>query len=269
MRVSLCGDARVDPLADCRACDLAGAAVVAAVRDPDDQRVACPPPGPVHGHVGHVRSGMDLSLERALAAAARSRGERAPQADALAAVRKRLAAHDADDPPDLTAARRRVAAADADVTALRERVARLGGRVEERRAAGGDVEALEAELADATRELSEAETERVAAEQSLDRARRTARERRDARERRLSLRDRRDNLRAAAREHLVGTVAGAFRTATAAVPGAPVAAPGEYGGPPALAALAVARVASIDAPVVVEGPGLAAARAVEGPAIVL
>jgi len=239
-----------------RGVDLRDAAVdadtlVAAVRDPADDRVRCPDPGPAHEHVGLVGPDTTLSLRAALAAAARSRGASAPQdADAATAA----AELDALDAPavDLAAARERAADAGESVDALREEVARLRGQVEARREVGADAGAAEAALADAARRLSEAETERVAAEQALERARLAAREARDERERALELADRRDNRRREARAHLARETYDAFRTALDAVPGE--ASPGErptaYAGDDVTAALAVARVAALDAPVV-------------------
>lgn len=271
MKVRLGVDAVANPVADLRDRGLDADAVLAAIRALDDQRVACPPPGPAHDHVGHVHPDAELSLRRALAAAARSRGDVAPQDEELATARERLAELAADPPPDLAAARRRVATAGADEDELRERVARLGGRLQERREAGKPTAELEREYRDAARALAEVETERVAAEQALARARRAARAARDARERRLRLQDRLDNLASAAREHLARGRYDEFRAAVERAPGSadPGHGPDEFAGETATAALAVARVASLSAPVVVEGLGAAAARAVDGPALVL
>ncbi|MFB6193968.1 MAG: hypothetical protein ABEI75_02785 [Halobaculum sp.] len=117
----------------------------------------------------------------------------------------------------LAAARRRVAEADADVDRLRERVATLRGRVVARREAGVETESVESELTSAMRELTEAETERIAARESLERARRRVRERRDERERRLRRRDELRNRRREARAWLADRVTGEFRHALRAV----------------------------------------------------
>ena len=210
--------------------------------------IDCPRPGPVHDHVGAIRTGMDLRLRPALAAAARSQGHAAPQADELAAVRDRLDSLDAPE-IDLQCARRRVADASDAEAELRERVATLQGRVQALRegTGGSDVEDAEAELAEATRRLSEVETERIAAEQALARAREQAKANRERRRKRLRLQDRADNLRRAAREHLAETVREAFEDAREALPEDEGAADT---GESVQNALAVARVAELRAPVV-------------------
>lgn len=265
--------------------DLAPDAVVAAVRSDGDTAtisdpetslsVVCPTPGPVHEHVGLVRSESTVSLRHALAAAARSRGHTVPQDDEIAAVRDRLAGLDAPD-VDLAAARRRVADATGEETELRERVAALRGRVQALRedrtdATNCDVADAEAELADAAERLSAAETERIAAEQALAAARECARESRDRRRARLRLQDREANLRRAARERLADTVREEYEAARNDVlapnhddTDAPTHADTtETTRDPVAAALAVARVAALDAPVVLasdrfEGPTAAA-----------
>jgi hypothetical protein len=282
--------------------------VVEAVRADgpvDGVRVDCPDPGPAFEHVGHLRPEPSTSLRAALAAAARSRGDEPPEADALAAAREELASHDVPT-VDVAAAERRVAAAGEAERELRERVAALRGRVQALRetadhreptgagngteagagngdddrpgtADGGRGRALdrgrdggsdaatgtsgdavdpvaEAEVAyrDAIRELTEAETERIAAQQRLEGLRERIRTARDARRRRLELQDRVANLERAARESLAGLVYEEFAAAVASMPGDgdPGDAPGEFEGDPATARLAVARVADLDAPIV-------------------
>lgn len=262
MRVAF-GDRTVES----EAVDLAGVdpgAVAAAVRGPDDERVACPTPGPTHEYVGVVRPGMALPVRAALAAAARTRGATAPQDEELDAV---LAERDAIEVPavDLAAARERVATAGTNREALRERVARVSGKVEALRERGDDTAEAAAELGDAIRELSEVETEHAAAEQALSRARAEARDARDARERRLRLTDRADNLRRAARESLAAARYDAFADALTRLPGDadPGESPGEFEGDPVTAALGVAAVADLTAPVVLAAgrfPSAAAAR---------
>ncbi|MFB6135929.1 MAG: hypothetical protein ABEJ04_04140, partial [Halobacteriaceae archaeon] len=83
------GRPRVGRALDLRDCGVSGRTLAAAARDPDDARVECDPPGPVHRRAGHVRPETALSLPRALAAAARSRGLSAPQDDELVSVRER------------------------------------------------------------------------------------------------------------------------------------------------------------------------------------
>ncbi|MFC4448621.1 hypothetical protein [Halorussus aquaticus] len=204
--------------------------------------IDCPDPGPVHDHVGVIRADMDLSVRSALAAAARTRGYTAPQADELAAVRERRDALDVPE-TDLERARRRVADASDATEEMRERVATLRGRVQALRDADADPADAETELADATRRLSEVRTERIAAEQALTEARDRARANRQRRRERLRLADRADNLRRAAREHLADEVRDAFADARDAVPDDDL-------GEVVEAALAVARVAAYDAPVV-------------------
>ncbi|MFB6304509.1 MAG: hypothetical protein ABEH47_05035 [Haloferacaceae archaeon] len=239
-----------------RAVDLSGtvdpSAVVKAVRGEteDGLVVECPPPGPVHRRVGHVHAGMAVDLRGALAAAARSLGERAPQRDDLRTARSELADLSVPD-ADLDEVRRRVAEAGASEERLRERVAALRGRV---RALEGTAEESEARAAlrDAVRELTEAETERIAAEQLRDRLEREARDLRDRRERRLELEDRVANLEREARAHLAGAVYDRFRAAVEALPGDATVGddPGAYDGDPVTAALGVVRVADVDAPIV-------------------
>lgn len=225
----------------------------------DAPTVVCPQPGPAHEYVGLVDPEATVPLRRALAAAARSRGHAAPQDDEIAAVGERLA--DLDPPDvDLAAARRRVADATGEETALRERVATLRGRVRALREDGGnatgDVADAEAELVDAAERLSAAETERIAAEQALAAARDRARESRQRRRVRLRLQDREANLRRAAREHLAERLRKEYEIARDAVPGSDsddtdtancTAAESDD---PVATALAVARVATLDAPVV-------------------
>lgn len=243
-------------------------AVVAVVRGESadaagpgvDLDLEAPDPGPAHEHVGLIDGSGIRSVRAALAAAARSLGETAPEDEAIAECERRLAEL---DPPsvDVAPARRRVAEAGETEAQLQERVAELRGRLRALRDAGVDgsesgettVAAVEDELAAATAELTEVRTERIAAEQALERATERAREARDRRERRLRLEDRLGNLRRRAREHLAGTVHGAFADAVAAVPGEGSAGerPGAFSGDPTTAALAVARVAEVRAPVVV------------------
>lgn len=250
MRVELAGETRTGHVVDLRDFDIfAGidaSSVVDAIRN-DGQHdcpltIDCPTPGLVHEYVGVIRAETDLSLRPSLAAAARTRGHTPPQADDLAAVRDRL---DALDPPeiDLQEARRRVAETSDIADETREEVAALRGRVQALRDTEDDHEAAEAELSEATRKLSKVETERIAAEQALARARDRATENRERRRERLRLEDRAANLRRASREHLAGVVRESFEEARADVPAGV--------GPSVSTAFAVARVAKLEAPVVV------------------
>lgn len=203
--------------------------------------VECPDPGPAHDYVGAIGAETTVSRRPALVASARSRGHVAPQADELAAVRERL---DEIDPPtvDLRRARERVADASDAETEWRERVATLRGRVQALRDAEVDSGDAESDLDEATRRLSEVETERIAAEQALSRAREKARASRSVRRERLELEDRLGNLRRAARDHLADCVVGRVEDARDSLPDERL--------PEGVAdALALARVADLDAPV--------------------
>lgn len=219
-----------------------------------------PPPGEVFDR---VPTGTTLRTE--LAAAARSRGRTSSVASDLVALRDSLAAVDAPE-VDLAAARKRLADATGAEDRLTERVATLRGDVRARRAVDADVEAALADLRDAAAALSDAQTERIAAEQALERARERAAEARDARERRLELRDRLRNRERDARTELAAAVYPAFRRALSAVPGGDPAdagaAPSAYAGAPLAGSLAAVRIAAIDGPVAL---GPAAADAFDPP----
>lgn len=231
--------------------------VAAAIRgesgESEDGRalvVDCPDPRPVHRYVGCVRPSTTVRVRTALAAAARSRGGETPHDDELAEVRERLDELTVPDPPDLDGPRERLAGTDDAVDRIRERVAALRGRIQAGREAGRDVSDLEAQLAEATRELSERETERAAAKEAVERAERLARESRDARERRRRLEDRRANLERRARAHLVDRIRAEYEAALSAVPGGPEAVDDPFAVEGPTAALAVGRVAAFRAPVV-------------------
>jgi hypothetical protein len=220
-----------------------------------DVAVGCPDPGPVHDHVGLVKSGMSLRTRTALAAAARSRGLSAPQDEELASIRAELAELTVPE-VDTKAARERLAGTESAVQTGREHVATIRGRLQAARDTGRETNDLREELRAAVRELSEVETERAAAREALDRAERRARESRDARERRRRLEDRAANLERAARAHLVDALREEYVTAVTVVPeaGRSADSSGAGGDPfdadPVTAALAVGRVAELRAPVV-------------------
>ncbi|MFB6152093.1 MAG: hypothetical protein ABEJ40_09840 [Haloarculaceae archaeon] len=252
------------------------AAVVAAVRsgsrecDPVDRidvEIDCPRPGPAYPHVGVIRRDATVQVRTALAAAGRSRGLSTPVDGDLSAARERLSDLPDPDDVDAAAARKRLAGTDDAVERLRERVAALRGRIQAGREAGRDVADLRDELAEATRKLSEHETERAAAREDLERAERRAREARDARERRRRLEDRIANLERTARAHLVDDLRAEYAAAVAAAPG--TGPPGgariddPFDADAVTAALAVGRVAELRAPVVLapdrfDGPRAAA-----------
>lgn len=215
--------------------------------------VDCPPPGPVHGYVSPVREGMGLRVRTALAAAARSRGLTTPHDEELAAVRERLAELTVET---TTSAQERREAAEAatDTDRLRERVATARGRLQAAREAGGDVATASEALEAAVRELSEAETQAAAAAERLETARERERAARDRLERRRRFQDRAANLERDARAALVAQVRDEYARSVRALDvhesdDDPVEAP------PAVAALGVVRVATVDAPVVIDGTG--------------
>ncbi len=216
--------------------------------------VECPAPTPVHEHVGHVHPETNVPVRTALAAVARQRGLDAPQDDELASVREQLA--DLDPPElDLSDVRERVAAVDGDeVQRLREEVAAHRGAAREREELDAAREPAVERLTAAAGRLSDAETDKLAAEEALERARERAREARDVRERRLRLQDRAANLERAASEHLAGRLHEEFAAAVEAVPGEGRVPdrPASFEGDGATAALAVARVAEMRAPVVLD-----------------
>lgn len=251
MKVRLDGTCLVGRALDLRGWPMTPDQVFAAIHDPGRTMVESPTPSPVHSHVGLVRDGMDLALREALVAAARSLGMEPPQSGEITRLTARIDAISPPD-PDIEAARRRAAATGRSVSELRERVARLSGRVEAAREAGRDPSAAVEALRDATRELSEAETEAIAARQALSAAEARARDARDARADRLSLVDRRDNLRRRARSWLVEEVKPRFESALESLPvtGCEDGPVTDYPGKPHEAALAVARVARLRAPLV-------------------
>jgi hypothetical protein len=255
MRVIVDGDVWTGRAVDL-ASGVSATALVRAIRtgEPTGRiRVDCPEPGAVHEHVARLPP-RSFDRRAALAEAARALGHTATARAELEDARAELASL---SPPsvDVRAARRRVAEAGDAEDRLRERVAELRGRVQARRETGADTTAVEAQLDEATRRLSEVETERIAAEQALERVERLAREARDQRERRLELGDRVGNLERAVRRELVEAVWPRFRAAVEAVPRTATVGgtPGEYDGDPVTAALGVARLAPLDAPVVVDG----------------
>lgn len=230
------------PAIDLSGRDVSAQPVLAAIRDePSPVRVDCDAPGPLFEHVGYVHDDMTIAERSALAAAARSRGHAAPQDDAIVAVRDRIAALEPAR-VDLGDARAELAATSQDVDRLRERVARLQGRVQSDREAGDPADA-EAALAEATRELTDLETDRAAARQRLDRLRDDQRDARDQRDERLRLEDRLANLERDARAHLADAVRDRVETARTDAPGPDDAV---------ATALAVLRVAAVRAPVVLD-----------------
>jgi hypothetical protein len=254
MRVTVEGRVREGRAVDLADVDVDAATLVRSIRGSETPvTVECPSPGPVHDHVARLPPSA-FDRRAALAAAARALGHESPRESTLAEAREELAE---TTTPELDGreARRRVAEAGAEEERLRERVAELRGRLQARRETGAEATAVEAQLDEATRRLAETETERIAAEQALARVERAAREARDRRERRLELEDRVANLERRVREDLAAAVWDRFRAALSAVPGTATAgsSPGEFDGDATVAALTVARIAPLDAPVVVDG----------------
>jgi hypothetical protein len=243
--------------------DFAGSPPAATVEGVDPERLAAavagddvfeaetPTPGALCERLGAITPDWDGPVTATLAATARTRGREAPQDEAIASVREQLAAIEVED-VDREACRRRLAEAETDERRLERRVASLRGRVETLRDRGVDPSSAEADLEAAVRDLSEARTERLAAEQRLGRRRERARERRDRRERRLRLRDRLDNLRRGARERLADEVRPAVERALVELSPDRADPPGALGDvPPVAVALAAVRAGEPSAPVVV------------------
>lgn len=192
------------------------------------------------------------SLRVLLARAARSWGMTAPQDDRIAALEAELAETDRPTTPELAPIRREVAESDTEIDRLRERVATLRGRLEERRADGGPTDGLESKLREAIETLTEVETQRLAARQRLTLARQRVRRARDRRERRLRLRDELDNRRRDARAALAERLYEPFAAVVRQLPGqaSPGREPAAYTGSPVTARLGAVAVAAGDRPAV-------------------
>lgn len=207
-----------------------------------------------------------------LVAAARSRGHHPPAERALAAAERELREITLER-VDTDETRRRLAEAGTEVERLREEVATARGRLQSRREMGAETAAAEATLDDAVQRLSEAETERVAAEQAHEAAQRRARDAREARERRLRLQDRVANRRRDTRHALVASVDDAFAAAVDSLPGTATLSldPLRVEDDEVTAALAAVRIADLQAPVI-DTTGRfesasAAAEALDGPVV--
>jgi len=225
--------------------------VLAAVRNTDGAgrvTIECPPPGPLHDHVGHVHAEMGLRTRTALARAGRTRGLATPYDEEIAAAEAELATFGVGE-GDTGGKREAVARNEAAVSELREQVAAARGRVQARRELDGDTDDAEAALTEAIRALSEYETEAIAARQELAGRRESARKRRDRYERRFELEEEIANLRRSARSWLVDELREDYVGALAALPGETDAAE-PFAADPVPAALAIARVGDPDAPLV-------------------
>lgn len=226
-----------------------------AVRDGDDiggVRIACQSPSPVHERIGLIQPEMGLSIRSTLAVIARNRGLVTPKDDQIAAIRTELSNTTPAVTPVADVHEAIPAPGSADLERLRERVATLRGKLAARDAGGGDTETARLELAEAIRAYADARTERIATRQQIRRVRQTARVERDDREHRLQLQDRLGNLKRAARKHLAMELRDDFAAAVDTVPGDGTvpAHPNAFSGEAVVAALALARMASLEAPVV-------------------
>lgn len=194
----------------------------------------------LYDHVAVIAPGIQLDRRHALEAAARSLGTGASVDAELRAARERLS--DLQEPvPSIDDQRRRVAETGTELQEERERVATLRGRLQ---AADADGDTYRR----AVRELSEAETEHVAAREALEAARGRVRAARDVRDRRLRLEDRIGNLERRAREELASAVRPTVDEAVAAAPGDDATTFGEAD--PVTAALALVRAGRVHSPVV-------------------
>jgi chromosome segregation ATPase len=192
---------------------------------------------------------MGLRTRTALAEAARARGYSTHLDRRIRACRERLADLSADE-VSAVAEREAVAAAGDETDRLREKTAKLRGELAARREADeSETPPVAERFRQAARELSEAETSATAARQNLRRRRREARDVRDRLERRFELEDELANLQRRARSLLVDRVRDAYTSAVATVPDSP-SGTDPFDTDPVTAALAVARVADFDAPVV-------------------
>lgn len=246
MRLEIEGNRYTGPTVDLRERSVGRQPLVAAIYgEPSPYAVAAPRPGPVHERAGVLVPEMGLKTRTALAAAARTRGVETAHDDRIDRLADELAAlvESIEDGPTPG-----TGPPPADVAKLRERTAELRGRVSALDAAGVDPTDARATLRETAARLSELETRRIAADQRRERAR----ERRDRRERRLRLEDKLANARRDARAALVDAVRGAYVDAVERVGENPP--PDPFEAPARIAALAVLRVATVRAPVVIDAP---------------
>lgn len=255
MRISIGKGPCRQSVIDLGATDIDAATLCRAIRDPDDDRVQCATPGALHGRVGHISPRSAPAIRPSLALAMRSQRTSTPVDRSLAAAQSERAQLEVPM-VDLDAVRQAVAETRQDKRALRERVARLGGKVSAlRETDGGDpTETVEA-LQSAAKSLSEAETGHLAAVQRLEEKREAARDARNVENRRLQLTDRIGNLRQDARAYLVETGWPCFTDAVDTLPIETVVGsdPSSWSGPGWVAAIALLQMADVEAPVVVEG----------------
>lgn len=230
--------------------DIQPAAVVAAIRDDtasEHIKIECPQPQPVHDHVGHIHPDMGLRVRTALARAGRTRGLETPHDEVIRELRTELDSMTLSESEGDTH-RKQVAEQRATTEELQADVAAARGRVNACREHGIDPTDAERELEKAIRRLSEHRTSVSAASEDRENRRTGARRRRDRREQRLQLEDRLANRERDARRSLVDQLREEFAAALETVPETSVSDP--FDTPPPVAALAIARLADLDAPVV-------------------
>lgn len=233
-------------------------ALVAAIHgDCSPYAIDCPMPGPVHERAGVVVPGMGLKGQTALAAAARSRGMGTRYDERIERFAAELAEHAEAATTEATDALVDAPSPDA-IADCRERVAELRGQVAALDAADADPTDARAELRETAARLSELETQRIAAEQTHERARET----RSRREERLRLEDRLANARRDARVALVERVHDEYETAvtgilaeTSGTAELHSAVEDPFAVAPPVAALGVLRVAAVGAPIVLAPQG--------------
>ncbi len=204
-------------------------------------------PGPVHHRLGCVTPETGIRIKTSLAAIGRGRGLTTPVDSEIRTLESRLEAMETDGGVP-NSDRRAVAADGAITTELREQVSELRGRLAVRRdhdlPTGPTAAALEAAVGD----LSAAETDAIAAEQALERARATARGQRDRLSARMTIEDDLGNARRRARASLVDQLRDAYTAALRACPGGDTDSPFDVDS--VSAGLALAKLARFDAPVV-------------------
>lgn len=206
--------------------------------------VVCSDPSDLHAHVGRITPGMTLQRHTALTVAARSRGWDAPQDEEYSRVRDRIDELSISG-IDTAATRKRLAETTDEIERQRERVARLQGQVTALRERTGQQKGdPHRALERAMQELSELETQRAAAQQTLERARKRQRQLHDRHDERLALEDRAANLARAARRHLCDRIQDEFERTVESAPGTDV--------DPMTTALAIAHLGEISAPIVLE-----------------
>jgi hypothetical protein len=238
----------LDPDLDLSPTRVATAVRSGAVEGSPPIRVLARRPPPVHERVGCVHPDMGLRVRTALAAAGRALGLRVPADAEVERLDARIEEREREV-GNLDDRRAAVAEASTSTDRLRETVAETRGRLQARRENDLAREQTATELETAVSELAAVETEAIAARQALTQARLTARERRTELERRLELEDALANARRRARRQLVDRLRDRYAAAVRAAPGC--AEPADpFDVDAVTAALAVARIARFEAPVV-------------------